>query len=253
MNKTIQERYKAGEKLSQKEMIEVVRWRIVYGIFIDGFCRDVGHTHLDLNPCGKGGYTRSSCHIGTFNHWWRWVKAEPADRKGKKPPKLGYYDFLVAHLKAKGLNKWTRKNCPEIVFKELDANNWTGHESGAREEQFRLEHIKTTKNVQPGGTGKGKKRGIGGGDKHFGCVAWSKHDKRFYARWTDEHRVYKHLLGSGSDNIKVTYKFITDKWDEVKDTEDFKGVVEPPKSLDNYKDHFVNAYPDDHSLFNWIE
>ena len=247
--KTIQERYKAGEKLSRKEMIEVVRWRIVYGIIIDRVCRNVGHTHLNLNPCGEGGPVRSADHISHFNTWWRWERAEPGDRKGT-PAKHGYYDFLVAHLEAKGLDVWTRKNCPEIVFKKLDADNWTGHESGAREEQFRLENIKTTKNVQPGGTGKGRERGISG-NKPFGNVTWDKTNKTFKAQWTpvaDESQ--KYLLGSCSKDIKTTHDLLLAKWDEVK--EDLKGMI-PPKSLAHYKDHFVNAYPDDHSLFNWIE
>jgi len=233
----IQTKYEAGEKISRAEMYEVRRWRIIYAIIIDGIVRDVGHTHQGLNyeERDENHNYRSASHIGSFNTWWRWEKL--TDKKGKKSPgKHGYYDFLVAHLKKKGLTEWTRKNCPEIIFKQLDANNWTGHQSGAREEYFRQIHETTTKNVQPGGTGKGRKRGIGG-DKPFGCVTRNKDNKRFHALWTDEHGNQQFLLGSCSDNIKTTHDMLLDKWEEVKRDDAFRGV-EPPKSLEHYEDYF---------------
>ena len=49
MSKTIQERFEKGEKVSKKEMIEVVRWRTIYKITIQGIVRDVGETYRALN------------------------------------------------------------------------------------------------------------------------------------------------------------------------------------------------------------
>ena len=255
MNKTIQERYKAGEKLSRAEMYEVVRWRIVYGLFIKGDCRDVGHTHQGLNyeERDSNGQYRACGHISKFNHWWRWVLAgRPKMPKGKRiPGKHGYYNFLVAHLESKGLNKWTRENCPEIVFKELDADDWTGHESGAREELWRYRYRRTAQNVIPGGTGRGRKRKHSGSN-HFGCVTWCKREKTFKAKWTPTAgELQKYLLGSCSKDIKVTHNCLMAKWKEVKGTDDFRGMI-PPKSLDYYKDHFAVTYPDDRMFFSWI-
>jgi len=225
----------AGEKLTQAEMYEVRRKRIVYKVLIKKTVRDVGHTYQPLNPHGKRGPNRSSNHISHFNEWWRWVRAGRPKQK-KIPAKLGYYDFLAAHLNAKGLDTWTRKNCPEIVFKKIESGDWTGHESGAREDFFIQKHEATTLNVIPGGAGKKRKRL--GGNKHFGSVSWDKHAKRFYARWIDEHGD-RH--SKSSKNIKTTHDLVLAKWNEVKAVQEPLGVL-PPKSLDHYKNYLENKY-----------
>ena len=226
----IQAKYEKGEKLTKAEMYEVRRWRIVYSVLIEKNVRDVGHTHQNLNPCGEDGNNRSGTHIGDFNAWWRWERAGRPKQK-KIPGKHGYYDFLVAHLNAKNLDTWTRTNCPEIVFEEIESDNRTGHESGAREDVFIQVHKATTLNVIPGGAGNKRKRGIAG--NHFGGVSWYKGVKRFYARWTDEQGE-RH--SKGSKNIEITYNWLLAKWNEVKGDEAFRGVL-PPKSLDHYKNH----------------
>ena len=238
----IQTLYEKGEKLSQSEMYEVRRQRTVYAILIDDIVRNIGHTYLPLNPSRIRENTRSGAHIGQFNWWWNSERAQPADRKDTAPKKHGYYDVLVDHLTAKGLRKWTRKNSPEIVFKELEKENRTGHESGEREEHFRQAHIATTKNVNPGGWtgGKGIKRAIRG-DRWFGSVTYQKHRKRFTAEWSDEDGVRHFLKGSKSRNIEHTYNCLLAKWKEIKYNDYYKGRL-PPKSLELYKTHFFELY-----------
>ena len=224
-------------------MLEVTRHRIIYGIIIDGIVRDVGHTHMNLNPCGEGVKTRSGVHIYDFNTWWRWDRAGRPEQKGrdKTIAKHGYYDFMVAHLTAKQLDKWTRKNCPEIVFKEIESGDWTGHQSGEHEDKWIKYHKATTLNVHPGGNKSGRKRKYTGNHDIFGNVAWCKTKKVFIAQWTPEgNGKPKYIKGSSSTNIKFTYQCLINKYNKVKDQECYEDCK--PKSLEEYIEHLCSKY-----------
>jgi len=242
MSQTIQERFENGEKLNQKEMIEVVRWRTIYGMTILGIVRDVGETYRVLNyEKGLRNY-RAHGHIGHFNNWWRWVKADrpPAAEGKKNPGKLGYYDFLVDFLTKRGRTKWTRKNSPEIVFKTIESGEMNGHQSGELEDKWIKHHKATTLNVVPGGNKSGKKRKYGGIAKTFGHVGYHIKTKVFKAQWSPEGGKQKYIPGSSSTNIKYTYKCLIQKYTEVKDQECYNGCE--PKSLENYMEHLGSKY-----------
>lgn len=207
-----------------------MKMRTVYGIFIEGVCRDVGHTAQTLTVRMRG-------HRSNFNVWWRWVKKGRPKLSVRNPSEQGFYQFLVDYLSVKKYDTWTVDNCPNVVMIALDEGVMTKIQSGAKEELWRYRYRRTALNLQPGGTGKGKKRSL-----HiapFGGVFWNTQKKVFKVSYMKNNT--ERIWLPSFHTIQEAYAALLNEWKRLKDTEHYKGVNEP-RSLEHYKKHFGEKY-----------